>query len=51
MNQAGVPMGIEKWTDLKSIGKIESVASSDYFNVVSEKEVRAEKDGQFSGSG
>lgn len=24
MNQAGVPVGIEKWTDLKSIKKIVS---------------------------
>lgn len=51
LNQAGVPMRREKWTDLKSIEKIDSVAFSDCFNVVSEKEVRAEKDGQFPGSG
>lgn len=34
---AGAPMGINKWTYLKSIRKIESVASSDCFNVVGEK--------------
>ena len=39
LNQAGVPMRREKWTDLKSIEKI---AFSNCFNVVSEKEVRAE---------
>lgn len=38
----------EKWTDLKSIEKI---AFSNCFNVVSVKEVRAEKDAQFPGSG
>ena len=51
LNQAGVPIRREKWTDLKSIEKIDSVAFSDCFNVVSEKEVRAGKDGQFPGSG
>ena len=51
LNQASVPMRREKWTDLKSIEKTESVALSDCFHVVSEKEVRAEKDGQFPGSG
>lgn len=48
LNQAGVPMRREKWTDLKSIEKI---AFSNCFNVVSVKEVRAEKDAQFPGSG
>ena len=33
MNQAGVPLGIEKWTNLKSIEKMESVASSDCFYI------------------
>ena len=37
LNQAGVPMRREKWTDSKSVEKIESVAFSDCFHVVSEK--------------
>lgn len=47
---AGAPMGIKKWTDLKSIKKIESVASGDCFIVVGEK-VWVEDDGKVLGSG
>lgn len=51
MNKAGVPVGIEKRTDLKSIEKIESIASSDYFYVVGEKEFRVEDDGRVLSNG
>lgn len=51
MNQGRMPTGMEKWIDLKSIKKIESVASSDCFNVVSKKEVRTDNCGWFPGSG
>lgn len=38
MNQAGIT--VQKWTDLKSIKKIESVTYSHCFNMVSEKAMR-----------
>lgn len=44
-------MGIETWTNLKSLKKMKSVASSDCLEVVGEKEARVEDDGHIPNCG
>lgn len=51
MKQAGALVGIETWINLKSIKKMESIASSDCFQVVGKKEVRVRDDVHFPSCG